>query len=88
MTNFIIYEINASDIFLSMLFNLPLVSITVLSCFFFLFLVVFSSFFTISVVTENAKLPLALIIPTGAPITVTNDAMKVVTDKTIHDLSK
>ena len=38
-------------------------------------------------VIENAKLQLALIIPTGAPIAVANDAI-VVTDETINDLSK
>ena len=82
---------NASDIFLSMLFNLLLASITILLCFFFLLLVVFNSFFTIPVQIENARLKLALVIPTGAPITVANDAIEilpVVTDKTINDLSK
>ena len=42
--------------------------------FFFLFLVVFNSFFIIPVEIENARLKLALTIPTGAPITVANDA--------------
>ena len=45
----------------------------------------------IPVEIENARLKLALIIPTGAPITVANDAIEmlpVVTDKTIDDLSK
>ena len=40
---------------------------------------------------ENAKLELALAVPTGAPITVANDAigmLPLVTDKTIEDLSK
>ena len=58
-------------------------------CFFFLFLIVFKNFFTNPVVIENARLQLALIIPTGAPITVANDAIEmlpVVTDKTITDL--
>ena len=82
MTNFIIY--NASDILLSMLFNLLLASITILLCFFFLFLIVFNSFFAVPVVIENARLTLALIIPTGVP--VANDAIEmlpVVTDKTM-----
>ena len=42
-------------------------------------------------VIENARLQLALIIPTGAPIAVANDAIEmlpVATDKTINDLSK
>ena len=40
---------------------------------------------------EIEALQLALIVPTGAPITVANDAIEmlsVVTDKTINDLSK
>ena len=59
--------------------------------FFFLLLVVFSSFFTIPVEIKNARLKLALAIPTGDPITVANDAIEmlpVATDKTINDLSK
>ena len=74
-----------------MLFNLLLASITILLCFFFLFLVVFNSFFMIPVEIENARLKLALTIPTGTPITVANDAVEMlpaVTDKTINDLSK
>ena len=48
-------------------------------------------FFTIPVEIENARLKVSLVFPTGAPITVANDAMEmlsVVTDKTINDLSK
>ena len=40
---------------------------------------------------ENARLKLALTIPVDAPITVVNDAIEalpVVTDKTVNDLSK
>ena len=40
---------------------------------------------------ENARLKLALTVPTGAPITVTNDAIEtllVVIDKTVNGLSK
>ena len=83
--------INASDILLSMLFNLLVASITILLCFFFLFLVVFNSSFTIPLEIENARLKLALAIPTCAQIIVGNDAIEmlpVVTDKTINDLSK
>ena len=75
----------------SVLFNLLLAIITVLLCFFFLFFAVLITFFTIPVVIENAKLQLALITPTGAPITVANDAtemLPVATDKTINILSK
>ena len=51
----------------------------------------FNSFFIIPVKSENARLKLALTIPTGTPITVANDAIEIlpfVTDKTINDLSK
>ena len=74
-----------------MLFNLLLASITVVLCFFFLFLVVFNSFFTIPVKIKNARLKLALAIPMVAPITAANNAIEmlpVVTDKTINNLSK
>ena len=50
------------------------------------FLVVFNIFFTIPVVTENAILKLAHAIPTGALITVANDAIEILllaADKTI-----
>ena len=60
-------------------------------CFFFLFRVVFNNFFTIPVDIENARLKLALPIPTSAPIKVANDAIEIlplVADKTIKDLSK
>ena len=73
-----------------MLFNLLLASITILLCFFY-FLLFFKSFFTNPVVIENERLQLALIIHTGAPITVSNDAIEmllVATNKTINDLSK
>ena len=45
----------------------------------------------IPVEIENARLKLALIIPTGVPMTVGNDEIEmlpVVTDKAINDLSK
>ena len=74
-----------------MLFNLLLASITTLLCFFCLFLVFFNSFFVIPVVIEHTRLKLAIAIPTGASITVANDAIEmlpVITYKTINDLSK
>ena len=76
--------LHASDILLSMLFNVLLANITILLCFFFLFLVVFNSFFTVPVKSENARLKLAFTIPTGALVTVKNDAIEmppVITDK-------
>ena len=50
-----------------MLLSLLLTSVRILSCFFFLFLVMLSNFFTIPVVKEKIKVKLALAIPTGAP---------------------
>ena len=55
----------------------------------FFFISCFFSFFTIPAVAENAKLKHALAIPTGAPITVANEAIKtppLVADKTINAL--
>ena len=51
-----------------MLLSLLLANIRILSCFFFLFLVIFNNFLTIPVVKEKIKVRLALAIPTGAPI--------------------
>ena len=62
-----------------MLFNLLLVRIAILLCFFFLFFVVFHTFNMIPVETEDARLKLAFIFPTGAPMTIAND----VADETI-----
>ena len=72
-----------------MLFNLILANITIFLCFFFLFYVVFNSLFTIPVKIKNARLKLALLVPTSAPITNANGAIEmqpVVTDKKINDL--
>ena len=90
MTNFIIYQC-FTDILLSKLFNLLLASITVLLCFFFLFLIVFTNLYTNLDVIENVKLQLAPIIPGGTPVTLANDAIEMLVDnidKTFHDLSK
>ena len=61
-------------------------------CTFSVYFLLFSTvFFTIPVKTENARLKIALTIPTGAPVTVANNAIEmlpVVTDETINDLSK
>ena len=67
-----------------MLFNFILASITNFLCFFFLFLVVFNSIIVIPAEIEKTRVKLAPTIPTGAPITVANDAIEmlpVVTDK-------
>ena len=55
-----------------MLLTLLLVNKKILSCFFFLFLVVLSNFLTIPVVREKIRVKLALTIPTGAPTTLLN----------------
>ena len=68
--------INASDILLSMIFNLLLAKIIILLYFFFLFRVVFNNFFTMPIDIENARPKLAFAIPTGAPIIIANDAIK------------
>ena len=63
----------------------------ILLCFLFSFCVIFNNVFKIPVIIEHAKLKLALAIPTGAPITVANDAIDIpplVADKTIKDFSK
>ena len=59
--------------------------------FLFFFLIVFKKFFTNHDVIENVKLQLAPVIPTGAPITLANDAIEILSDnidKKFNDLSK
>ena len=82
-------SINACDTKVSMLLSLLLANIRILSCFFFLFLVIFSNFLTIPVVREKIKVKLALAIPTGAPTKLANeqiDTPPVVALKTIKIL--
>ena len=72
-----------------MLLSLLLASIRILSCR-FLFLVKFSNFLTIPVVSEKIKVKLAHAIPTGAPTIFVNeiiDTPLVATLKTIKFLS-
>ena len=66
-------SINACNAKVSMLLSLLLANIRILSCFFFLFLVIFSNFLTIPVVNEKNKVRLALAIPTGAPTKLANE---------------
>ena len=54
-----------SDTKASMLLSLLLANIRILSCFFFLFLVILSNFLIINVVREKIRVKLALAIPTG-----------------------
>ena len=74
-----------------MLFNLLLASITILLCFFFLFLIVFKNIFANPDVIKNVRPQLAPIIPAGFQITVANDAIEILPDnidKTFNDISK
>ena len=82
-------SISACDIKVSMLLSLLLINIRVLSCFFFLFLVMLNKNLTIPVVRENIQVKLELAIPTGAPATLINeqiDTPPVVALKTIKTL--
>ena len=63
-------SINHWDTKLSILVSLLLERSSILSWFFFSFLVILSNFLIISVVTEKIKAKLALAIPTGVSITV------------------
>ena len=67
--------ISACDTKVSMLFGLLLANIRILSCFFFLFLVMVSIFFY-SVVKENIKVKLAPAIPAVAPTTLTEEMIQ------------
>ena len=73
-----------------MLLSLLLVNIRILSCFFFVFLVIFNIFLTIPVAREIIRVKLALAIPTGAPTKLVNeiiDTPPVAALKTIKILS-
>ena len=73
-----------------MLLSLLLANIRILSCFFFLFLVIFNNIFIIPFAIEKIKVKLALAIPTGAPTIVVNetiDTPPLVALKTIKILS-
>ena len=66
-------SINAWDINLSMLLSLLLASRRIWSCFYFLFLSIFSNFLTIPVVREKIKVRLVLAIPAGARTILVNE---------------
>ena len=73
-----------------MLLSLLLANIRISSCFFFLFLVIFSNFLIIPVVREKIRLKLAVAIPTGTPIILVNeiiDTPPLAALKTIKTLS-
>ena len=65
------------DIKVSMLSSLILANIRILSCFFFLFLVMLSNFLIIPVVGEKIKVKLALAILTGAPTTLSDEMIQI-----------
>ena len=69
-------SINSWDTKVSMLSSLLLANIRILSCFFFLFLVMLSNFLIIPVVREKIKLKLALAISTGAPTTLADEIIQ------------
>ena len=69
-------SVTASDIVLSILYGLLLPNIKILLCFFFFFSLFLKVYFAIPVLTENIKLRFALVILTGAQITVANKAIK------------
>ena len=73
-----------------MLLSLLLANTRILSCFFFLFLVMSNNFLTIPVVREKIKVRLAIAIPTGGPRILVNeiiDTPPLVAFKTIKILS-
>ena len=83
-------SINAWDTKVSMILSLLLANLRILSCFFFLFLVILSNFLIIPVVKEKIKVKLALAIPTGAPTTLADEMIQtplLVALKTIKILS-
>ena len=65
-------SISDCDTKISMLFSLLLANIRILSCFFFLFLVMLSNFLIISIVRDKIKVKLTPAIPAGAPTTLTH----------------
>ena len=67
-------SVNAWDTKVSMLSSLLLAKIRILSCFFFLFLVILNNLWITPVVREKIRVRLALAIPAGAP-TVLADEM-------------
>ena len=83
-------SVRACDTKVSMLLSLLLANIRILSCYFFLFLVLLSNFLIIPVVRGKIKVKLALAIPTGAPTMLVKemiDAPPAAALKTIKILS-
>ena len=70
-------SINAWDTKFSMLLSLLLANIRILSCFFFLFLVMFSNSLIFPVVREKIKVKLALAIPTVASAALADEMIQI-----------
>ena len=60
-----------------MLLSLLSANIRILSCFFFLFLVIFGNFLMIPVVIEKIKVKHVLAIPAGAPLALANEIIDI-----------
>ena len=74
----------------SVLLSLLLANIRILSCFFFLFLVILSNFLIIAVVRKNIRVKLAIAIPTGVSTVIVRemiDTLPLAALKTIKTLS-
>ena len=70
-------SIDVWDTSFPILLNLVLASITILLCFFFLFLAIFNNLFIIPAVKGNIKLKFELAIPTGAPVILAKEIIDV-----------
>ena len=68
-------SINSCDTKVSTLSSLLLTNIIILSCFFQLFLVIFSNFLTIPTVREKKEVRLALAISTAAATILVNETI-------------
>ena len=66
-------SISVSDTKVPMLLSLLLVNIRILSCFFFLFVVMLNNFLIIPVVREKNRVKRAPAIPTGSPKNLTEE---------------
>ena len=83
-------SVSVCDTKASMLLSLLLANIRILSCFFFLFLVILSNFLIINVVREKIRVKLALAIPTGVSTVLVREminTLRLAALKTIKTLS-
>ena len=69
-------SVSACDTKISIMFSLLLDNIRILSCFFFLFLVMFSNFLIINVAKTKIIVKLGPAIPIGAPTTLTEEIIE------------